>query len=372
MVYEVMLQMGPIHNIHMPRDRVTQNHQGFGFVEFRSPTDAEYAAGIMNGIKIYGKSLRVNKASADKQKQAEVGANLFVGNLDPMVDEQMLYDTFSRFGPLLSLPKVAREENSASKGFGFVSYADFESSDAAIQNIHGQYILSKEVSCQYAFKRDGKSEKHGTDAERELAAQAKSRNVSSRSDTGPISVHAASGSSRARSAPDSRWLRPVWDGGPLPHASGNASRNASGNASGNATGHATRDAHGRHAAAHVGASVRIPSASAPRPVTIWRATVTCGRGHGAPQEVQGDLRHCPQRRPGFRPGRHKDRADSPTRPTFILRHSGHRLLDLLSRLAGFPAVRHRDSRLPQVRRRQVGLWDPLGISHLPDIHLGGR
>ncbi|GKT84876.1 splicing factor 3B subunit 4 [Colletotrichum tofieldiae] len=173
MVYEIMLQMGPIHNIHMPATA----HQGFGFVEFRTPGDAEYAANVMNGIKLYGKSLRVNKASADKQKQAEVGAELFVGNLDPMVDEKILYDTFSRFGPLVSLPKVAREDSGNSKGFGFISYADFESSDAAIANLHGQYILSKEVSVQYAFKKDGKGERHGDAAERELAAQAKKRNI---------------------------------------------------------------------------------------------------------------------------------------------------------------------------------------------------
>lgn len=37
-------------------------------------------------IKMFGKPIRVNKASSDK-KSAEVGANLFVGNLDPEVDE---------------------------------------------------------------------------------------------------------------------------------------------------------------------------------------------------------------------------------------------------------------------------------------------
>ncbi|KAI9898389.1 hypothetical protein N3K66_006749 [Trichothecium roseum] len=188
MVYEVMLQMGPIHNIHMPRDRVTQSHQGFGFVEFRSPQDAEYAANVVNGVKLFGKSLRVNKASADRGRPgggpggggagADVGAELFVGNLDPAADERLLYDTFSRFGPLLCLPKVARGDNGGeSKGFGFVSFADFESSDAAIANLHGQYILSKDVSVQYAFKKDGKGERHGDEAERQLAAEAKSRNI---------------------------------------------------------------------------------------------------------------------------------------------------------------------------------------------------
>ena len=52
-------------------------------------------------IKLYSKPIKVNKASQDKRTQ-EVGANLFIGNLDPDVDEKMLYDTFSVFGLILS------------------------------------------------------------------------------------------------------------------------------------------------------------------------------------------------------------------------------------------------------------------------------
>ena len=37
-----------------------------------------------------------------------MGAELFIGNLDPMVDEKTLYDTFSRFGSLIAAPKVRR------------------------------------------------------------------------------------------------------------------------------------------------------------------------------------------------------------------------------------------------------------------------
>ena len=101
-----MLQSGRIVNVHLPKDRVTQTHQGYGFVEFISEDDAEYAARIMNQVRLYGKPIRVNKASADKQKTVEVGAELFIGNLDPMVTEQTLYDTFGRFGSLIAAPKV--------------------------------------------------------------------------------------------------------------------------------------------------------------------------------------------------------------------------------------------------------------------------
>ena len=36
----------------------------------------------------------------------DVGANIFIGNLDPEVDEKMLYDIFSAFGVILQTPKV--------------------------------------------------------------------------------------------------------------------------------------------------------------------------------------------------------------------------------------------------------------------------
>ncbi|KAK2743095.1 hypothetical protein FQN55_007546 [Onygenales sp. PD_40] len=177
LVWELMLQAGRIVNVHLPKDRVTQTHQGYGFVEFISEEDAEYAARIMNQVRLYGKPIRVNKASADKQKTVEVGAELFVGNLDPMVTEQVLYDTFSRFGSLISAPKVARDEANLSKGYGFVSFSNFEASDDAIANMNGQYLMNKEVSVQYAYKKDGKGERHGDQAERMLAAQARKHNV---------------------------------------------------------------------------------------------------------------------------------------------------------------------------------------------------
>jgi splicing factor 3B subunit 4 len=39
--------------------------------------------------------------------------------------------------------------------------------------MNGQYLMNKEVNVSYAFKKDGKGERHGSQAERLLAAQAK-------------------------------------------------------------------------------------------------------------------------------------------------------------------------------------------------------
>ncbi len=80
LVWELMLQAGPVGkknvvflsfwncsnqykivNVHLPKDRVTQTHQSYGFVEFLTEEDADYAIKIMNQVRLYGKPIRVNK-----------------------------------------------------------------------------------------------------------------------------------------------------------------------------------------------------------------------------------------------------------------------------------------------------------------------
>ncbi|CAK7210890.1 Spliceosome-associated protein 49 [Sporothrix bragantina] len=177
LMWELMTQMGPVVNIHMPMDRVSRQHQGFGFVEFDTPESADYASRCLNGIRLFGKPVRVNKASADRQRATDIGAELFVNNLDPQVDEKILYDTFAQFGRLVAAPNVVRDQNNISKGYGFVNFDSFEASDAARAALHGEYLLSQQISVEYAYKKDGKGERHGDEAERKLAAEGKKHNV---------------------------------------------------------------------------------------------------------------------------------------------------------------------------------------------------
>ena len=135
-------------------------------------------------IKLYDKPIRVNKSSQDRNS-VDVGANLFVGNLDPDVDEKLLYDTFSAFGLVITTPKIMRDpDTGTSRGFGFVSFQNFESSDAAIESMNGQFLCNRPVTVTYAFKKDSRGERHGTPAERLLAQKnAASRNVEQRPHT---------------------------------------------------------------------------------------------------------------------------------------------------------------------------------------------
>ncbi|KAG2041956.1 hypothetical protein BDR03DRAFT_932205 [Suillus americanus] len=152
LIWELMLQAGPVVNVHLPKEMA---HQGYGF--------------CMLFRMLFIPITYLAQASSDK-KQLDVGANLFIGILDENADERLLHDTFS--------VSIARDPGTGlSKGYGFISYTDFESSNAATESMNGQFFMNKDITVQYAFKKDGKSKRHGTSAERLLAAQARKNNA---------------------------------------------------------------------------------------------------------------------------------------------------------------------------------------------------
>lgn len=169
-------------------DKLSGRNFGYGFVEFRTEDDAEYALRIMNMIRIFGKPLRINKGGISNNssgggdrgdgggKPMDVGANLFIGNLAPEVDEKLLHDTFSAFGGIIEPPKIMRDiETGTSKGFGFVDYDNFEASDRAIDTMNGQYLGGRPITIQYAYKKGTVGERHGSQAERLLAAASRTK-----------------------------------------------------------------------------------------------------------------------------------------------------------------------------------------------------
>ena len=89
---------------------------------------------------------------------------------------QLLYNTFSAFGQVLSA-KVMYEDDGTSRGFAFVNFADFDSSDAAILHMNGQFLCNRPVHVSYAYKKDTKGEKHGSETERLFAAKMQAKSI---------------------------------------------------------------------------------------------------------------------------------------------------------------------------------------------------
>jgi splicing factor 3B subunit 4 len=177
LVWELFLQCGPVKSVFMPRDKITNSMQGYSFVEFQSADDAEYAISIMNNVKLYGKPIRVTKSARDDPKDTAITANLFVGGLDREVDEKLLLDTFASFGTVVSARVMYDSTTGEHKGFGFVKYDTFEAADAAIAALNGQFIANRPISVTYAFKEGSRTERHGSAAERLLAANRAARGL---------------------------------------------------------------------------------------------------------------------------------------------------------------------------------------------------
>ncbi|XP_048604563.1 splicing factor 3B subunit 4-like [Brassica napus] len=80
---------------------------------------------VFNMIKLHGKSIRVNKDT----KSLDVGANLFIGNLD--------HASICLGGNVLHFRSCKDRDTMNSRGFGFISYGSYDASHAATEGMAG-------------------------------------------------------------------------------------------------------------------------------------------------------------------------------------------------------------------------------------------
>lgn len=99
-------------------------------------------------------SAQQNLALAQAQEMAMLGsvagpagANLFVYHIPNSWDDNILRQHFEHFGPIISC-KVQRDPDGRPRGFGFVSYKDPTSANAAIAGMHGFPVDGKHLKVQ--------------------------------------------------------------------------------------------------------------------------------------------------------------------------------------------------------------------------------
>lgn len=170
LLQELFTQVGLVESVYLPRERLSGKPNGYAFVEMQSIVDADYAAAVMQGVPLFGRPLRINRAGSRRLRGPQsVGAKLFVGRLDPSVSPQLLEQLFSPFGALLSHPTVHLPDSDGSSAHAFLDFATFEASDLALQTMEGHHVMGRPLHLEYAINKAANGAKHGSPAERELA-----------------------------------------------------------------------------------------------------------------------------------------------------------------------------------------------------------
>jgi len=87
--------------------------------------------------------------------QGPPGCNLFVFHIPNDMTNQDLFNYFATFGNVISARIMVEKESGRSRGFGFVSYDNAASADAAIKGMNGFQVGRKRLKVQQKKEKGG-------------------------------------------------------------------------------------------------------------------------------------------------------------------------------------------------------------------------
>uniref|UniRef100_A0A0E0CYS7 Polyadenylate-binding protein n=1 Tax=Oryza meridionalis TaxID=40149 RepID=A0A0E0CYS7_9ORYZ len=153
---EVFGKIGTLTSVRVCRDNATSNSLRYGYVNYLSQADAAIALEKLNHSLILDKPIRVMWSNRDPDARRSGVGNVFVKNLNDLVDNVSLQELFCKFGDILSC-KVAKNEDGTSRGYGFVQFALQESADASIQNLNNSHFCGRQLHVATFIKKSERS-----------------------------------------------------------------------------------------------------------------------------------------------------------------------------------------------------------------------
>lgn len=106
-IRNAFLPFGPIKEVSMSWDPLSNRHKGFAFVEFEYPEAAQIALEQMNGVMMSGRNLKVGRPSNVPQAQpiideliseAKLYNRIYIASVHSELSEGDLKSVFEAFG----------------------------------------------------------------------------------------------------------------------------------------------------------------------------------------------------------------------------------------------------------------------------------
>ncbi|CDW85906.1 uncharacterized rna-binding isoform 2 [Stylonychia lemnae] len=189
-------------SVKLIRDKNKGTPVGYGFVEFASHDIAKQVFQNLNGSPIPGttKIFKLNWASHQANgvgknhqmnnhcnnhssnqngfgNQQQADHQIYVGDLDANVNDQMLMVAFQKRYPSVTQAKIIVDpQTKVSKGYGFVKFISQEEQQKALTEMQGKYLLSKPMKINHASqKKDTQLPQNGNPQMKNMVAPIQSQ-----------------------------------------------------------------------------------------------------------------------------------------------------------------------------------------------------
>ncbi|KKK13923.1 hypothetical protein P175DRAFT_0499418 [Aspergillus ochraceoroseus IBT 24754] len=148
-------KVGPVKEAQIVKDRVSGRSKGVGYVEFKNESSVAPAIQL-TGQKLLGIPIIAQLTEAEKNRQARnpeasSGQNhaapfhrLYVGNIHFSITESDLQNVFEPFGEL-EFVQLQKDENSRSRGYGFVQFRDPNQAREALEKMNGFDLAGRAI-----------------------------------------------------------------------------------------------------------------------------------------------------------------------------------------------------------------------------------
>ncbi|OAF67245.1 Polyadenylate tail-binding protein [Intoshia linei] len=133
---ELFKPFGDLSSVRLVSHADGTRSGNYAYINFMDKNCALQAMRNLNYNTLNEKSMRIMWSFRDPSIRKNGVGNIFIKNLDKIVDQKTLFQTFSHFGPIMSC-KVVCDEHGVSKGYAFVHFSNLDHAKTAMSRLNG-------------------------------------------------------------------------------------------------------------------------------------------------------------------------------------------------------------------------------------------